>query len=219
MNSLERIFTTIYDKDLWNMGQSESKSGLGSSGDFTKHIQLTLLDIIHRYRIKNMIDTSCGDLFWMKTILPFLECDYLGLDIVKSVIDANKEGTKNIENNHVIEFKHTPFLEYLRSLPSQSVDLLLCRHTCEHLPTEYVIEFMKEAKRVSNYLLLTTHKHAIANRDVELTETPYRPINLNLPPYSDLLDAYQIESLYDGPQSHIRSEMYINLYRFHSNLI
>ena len=197
------------------MGQSDSKSGLGSSNDFTKHIRMTLLEVIKRYNIKNMIDTSCGDLYWMKTILPFIGCDYLGLDIVKSIIETNRNTTKSINSNHTIEFKHAPFLEYLETLPDRSVDLILCRHTCEHLPTEYILKFIQEAKRVSKYLLLTTHKHAAANRDVELTQTPYRPINLNLPPYSNLLDSYQINSFYDGPQSHVRSEMYINMYQFY----
>lgn len=107
--NIEKLFTHIYDNDLWNMGQSDSKSGLGSSSDFTKHIQLTLLNTIKKYNIKNMIDTSCGDLFWMKTILPFIECDYLGLDIVKNVIETNKSIAKNIDNNHAIEFKHGEF--------------------------------------------------------------------------------------------------------------
>jgi ubiquinone/menaquinone biosynthesis C-methylase UbiE len=212
---LEEVFTAIYNQDLWNMGQTDSKSGLGSSDDFTKHIRMTLLEVINRYHMKNMIDTSCGDLYWMKTILPFVNCDYLGLDIVQSLIETNREVTKKISNDHAIEFKHAAFLEYINTLPDQSVDLILCRHTCEHLPTDYVIQFIKEAKRVSKYLLLTTHKHANANRDVEITETPYRPINLNLTPYSELLDSYQINSFYDGPASHIRSEMYINMYQFH----
>jgi len=42
----------------------------------------------------------------------------------------------------------------------------------------------------------------------------YRPINLNLTPYSELLELYQIDSMYDGPESNPCPEMFINLYKF-----
>lgn len=113
-----------------------------------------------------------------------------------------------------IKFLNSDFLSYLKSQPDKSVDLILCRHTREHLDTQYVSEFISEAKRVSRLLLLTTHKNAPANRDLELTITPYRPINLNLPPYSDMLDKFQIDSFYDGPQDTYLSEMFVNLYDF-----
>lgn len=34
-----------------------------------------------------MIDTSCGDLFWMKQLFPQMNCNYVGIDIVKEIID------------------------------------------------------------------------------------------------------------------------------------
>jgi hypothetical protein len=86
--------------------------------------------------------------------------------------------------------------------------------SCEHLPTEYVIDFINEAKRVSKYLLLTTHKNATENVDLIDLSSPYRPINLNLEPYSSILNKYQIDSLYDGPSHTFLSELYINLYKF-----
>ena len=213
-HQLQQIFTGIYQNNLWSMGQNDSKSGLGSSDDFTKHIQQYLIETVNRHQIKNMIDTSCGDLRWMKWVLPFLNCDYLGLDIVENIVVENEKQCNNIKNNHNIAFKHASFLEYLESLPNKSVDLILCRHTCEHLPTEYVLRFIEQAKRVSKYLLLTTHRLATENREVVLTETPYRPINLSLPPYSNVLQSYLIEETYDGPSSHNRPEMFIHLYHF-----
>lgn len=214
---LEDIFTNIYSKNIWCMGQNDSKSGLGSSDDFTKNIQSKLVDIVKKYNIKNMVDTSCGDLFWMKKVLPSLSCNYLGIDIVKEIIDNNILLCKDINNGYSIEFKHYNFLDYFKSIPDKSVDLILCRHTCEHLPTEYVISFINEAKRVSKYLLLTTHKNATSNVDLQICEAPYRPVNLNIHPYSNLLNTYQIDSIYDGPSTHYLSEMYINLYQFTVN--
>lgn len=210
MNNIESIFTKIYDEDLWSMGQKDSKSGLGSSFLYTKNIKNIILDINKKNTIKTMIDTSCGDWFWMKDIAPELNCIYTGLDVVKNIIDINK--IKYTNSN--IQFVHIDFLSYLKLLPNNSVDLILCRHTCEHLPTEYILDFINEAKRVSKYLLLTTHKNAKANISLIETITPYRPININLEPYSLILNKYQIDSFYDGPTDKYCSEMYINLYAF-----
>lgn len=207
---LEKIFTSIYNEKLWSMGQTETRCGIGSSDDYTKNIRKELVEVIKKYNITSMIDTSCGDLNWMKHLLPLSNCKYLGIDIVKGFIDENVKQFQS-ENIH---FFHGDFLECLKSLPNNSVDLILCRHTCEHLPNEYIMNFLNEAKRTTKYLLLTTHKNAILNKEVLSSITPYRPINLNLPPYSECIGKNQIGSMYDGPESTFLSEMYINLYKF-----
>src|SRR5579872_4155246 len=89
VNKLTNIFTNIYENNIWGMGQCESKSGMGSSDDFTLHIRKILLNIITTYDVKNMIDVSCGDWAWMKKIKDELTCDYLGIDIVDKVIAEN----------------------------------------------------------------------------------------------------------------------------------
>lgn len=213
ITQLKSIFSDIYKGDLWSMGQQESKSGLGSSLKYTQNIRETLLKVVNEYNIKNIVDTSCGDWYWMKLIRDKLPCKYVGIDIVSDLIENN---TKKYGNENTI-FVCGDFLSVLRSLSDKSVDLLLCRHTCEHLPTEYVLEFIKEAKRVSKFLLLTTKTTDNAspvNRDLVLTETPYRPINLFLHPYSLLLNEYLIEKIYDGPCDIKDPEMYINFYKF-----
>jgi ubiquinone/menaquinone biosynthesis C-methylase UbiE len=209
MNELESIFTKIYSSATWAMGQNDSKSGLGSSNSWTIFIRKYLTQVIKEKNIKSMIDTSCGDWFWMKTIkdlLPF----YLGIDIVQPIIIENK----NLYENDKIKFLHSDFLSYLKTLPDKSVDLVLCRHTCEHLPTAYNLEFIEEVKRVSTYLLLTTHLTSTVNKNLQIPQESYRPINLNLEPYVSELNNYYVESHYDGPIENFCPEMFIHLYRF-----
>jgi hypothetical protein len=207
---LENIFTTIYNENIWSMGQNETKCGVGSTDDFTKSISKHLLHVIETYNIKSMIDTSCGDLNWMKHLFPLLKCTYLGIDIVKAFINEN---IKQFSSQR-IQFVHDEFVEYLKTLPDNSIDLILCRHTCEHLSNEHIMKFLNEAKRVTKYLLLTTHRNATLNIDLIPTTSPYRPINLNLTPYSEYIGNNQIDSMYDGPASKFLFEMYINLYKF-----
>jgi ubiquinone/menaquinone biosynthesis C-methylase UbiE len=207
--NLEENFTNIYNTNAWHMGQNDSKSGLGSSNNYTIFIRKYLRDLIKDKNIKSMIDTSCGDWFWMKTIkdsLPF----YLGIDIVKDLILKNK----TIYENDKIKFLHSDFLSHLKTLKDKSVDLVLCRHTCEHLPTDYNLEFIKEVKRVSKYLLLTTHLVCNTNKNLNIPYETYRPINLNLEPYVSELNNYYIGSHYDGPVNNFHPEMFIHLYMF-----
>ena len=207
-NTLEKSFTDIYTYDIWNMGQSESKSGLGSTLDFTENIRSTLIKFINNNSITTILDTSCGDWNWMKLIKDEL-CNYIGIDIVKDIVTSNN--TK-YENEH-IHFIHDDFLNFIKNQPNNSYDIILCRHTLEHLPTEYNLEFINECKRVCKFLFVTTYNSDINND--ELNSAIYRPINLKKEPYS-VLEPYYQSQFYDGSSSTYCSEMYMNIYKFTS---
>jgi hypothetical protein len=134
IKQLKTTFTKIYESDSWNMGQQESKSGLGSTLTFTQNIRKTLKDSIRDWSIQTMVDTSCGDWNWMKDIKDFLP-DYTGIDIVGTIVEQNNKEFSSSK----IKFVNTDFLTHIKSLPDKSVDLILCRHTLEHLPTQYNI--------------------------------------------------------------------------------
>ena len=209
---LSDIFTGIYKNNYWEMGQADSKSGLGSSMIYTRSISENIIRIIKEYNIKNFVDTSCGDWFWMKSIRNQLDCNYTGIDIVSDVIQTNITNY----SNDTTRFIHGDFINVLKTMADKSIDLLLCRHTCEHLPTEYVLELIKEVKRTSKYFLLTTKttdSESPINTELTVSASPYRSINLHLPPYSTVLDQYLVEKIYDGPSTQHDPEMYINLYR------
>ena len=155
-----------------------------------------------------MLETSCGDWNWMKLIQDQL-CDYTGIDVVNKIIENNS----NNFSNDKTRFIHSDFLTYIKNLPDKSHDLIFCRHTLEHLPTEYIIAFLKECKRVSKYLLVTGYND-INKRNIQLIDSTYRPINLEFQPYSSILTEYNISKLYDGPLSDFKPERFIYLYSF-----
>jgi len=207
---MSNIFSSIYSSNKWSMCQNDSKSGLGSSEVYTVHIQNILKEVVNEFSIRSMIDTSCGDWYWMKKVRSELSCSYLGIDIVSDIVHENTEKY----GDDTTMFLNSDILSYLKTIPDKSVDLILCRHTLEHLPTEYNIEFMNECRRVCSYLLLTTHTLSPENRDLSVTSTPYRPINLKLYPYVEVIGSNFTKSFYDGPITDTFPEMFINLYTF-----
>ncbi len=211
MEFLENIFDNIYKNNIWNMGQNESKSGLGSTDEYTINIRNKLINFIKEKQINKLLDTSCGDWNWMKNIKNDIP-NYLGLDIVKDIVDKNNE----LYSNNNIKFIHTDFLSYIKTQKDKSIDLILCRHTLEHLPTEYNIEFLKECKRVCKYLFVTGYNN-LSKTNSELPDSIYRPINLKLPPYSDILYSYYNFEFYDGPDFKFFPELIMNVYYFGDN--
>jgi ubiquinone/menaquinone biosynthesis C-methylase UbiE len=160
-----------------------------------------------------MIDTSCGDWYWMKFIQSKF-CDYTGIDVVPSVIENNKKKYSNEKTRFIC----MDIVSYLKTLPSKSVDLILCRHTCEHLPITYIKELIQECKRVTKYLLLTTKKTSSdekCNQEIVLGETSYRPINLDLDPFLNILNQHHVGCIYDGPASKYDPQMFLYVYLFH----
>ena len=207
INNLRTRFEEIYGNNTWNMGQNETSSGLGSTLGYTTSIRKSLVEIIKQKNIKNMIDTSCGEWNWQKQIKDEL-CDYTGIDIVEKVIDRNN----TLYKNEKTKFIQHDMLSYIKTQTDTSVDLIMCRHTLEHLPTDYNLDFIKECSRVCKYLLITTKKFSY-NKELADGES-YRPVNLETEPYANFLKKYHNMDIYDGPDSYNDPETYIMLYKF-----
>jgi hypothetical protein len=202
---MKSIFSGIYRNNIW--GSRESKSGIGSTKNYTHHIKETLIGVIQQYNIKTMLDTSCGDWNWMRDIIEKLP-NYTGIDIVEDIVDTNNRnfGKENIK------FINSDFLSYIKRQQDKSIDLILCRHTLEHLPTNYNLEFLDLCKTKSKYLMVTTHSLVQSNKDLIYPNT-YRPVNMNLYPYN-IIEKYLIDTRYDGPIHERLPEMNICIYYF-----
>lgn len=173
---IKEIFTKTYANNLW---YNESKSGLGSSLEYTINFRRELIEIIKKYEIVKIFDCSCGDWNWMKTIESSLP-SYVGNDIVEDMIKDNtlKYGKNNIS------FVCNDMISQLKIYNDKEFDLIICRHTLEHLDTEYSIEVIDEIKRVSKYGLITSSKDSDKeNSNLNMNGVSGRMVNLSKEPY------------------------------------
>jgi len=184
---MKEQFVHTYKKNKWG---GISKSGPGSSLESTVSIRKHLVELIQKYKIKNIFDCSCGDWYWMKEIKDTLPT-YLGNDIVDEMINNNNQ----LYGNENITFISNDMLSTLKSLKDKSFDFIICRHTFEHLPTDYNIDVINEIYRVSKMALITSNPY-VGNSEVDFNGVLARGINLNSEPYFSILGNHT--NVYDG---------------------
>ena len=81
----KKVFSNIYDKDIWGNG-----SGSGSSYKYCKRYVEFLQKFMKEKQIKNVLDLGCGD-WQFSEYVDWSGINYEGIDVVQSVIEANKE--------------------------------------------------------------------------------------------------------------------------------
>lgn len=173
--SIETIFTTIYQNNKW--GGKESRSGKGSDTEQTRKIKTELINLIRSYNIGSIVDVACGDLNWMQTVLQETKIEkYVGLDIVKPLIEENKRKLPQYEFFHrnVVD---EPF-PYV-------ADLIICRDVFVHLKFEDIQKVLKKiAKSGSKFLLLTTFTGDRQNLDIpQINTVTWRTLSFHREPF------------------------------------
>jgi SAM-dependent methyltransferase len=153
----------------------ESASGPGSTLQATTAIRKQLRAVIDDLSVKTMIDVPCGDFAWMKTVN--LEgIDYLGIDIVPSLVAANMAAYQR----DGVRFECRDLMKD----PLPKSDLLLCRDCLFHFPSPYIVKAINNMKNSGATFLLTTTFHTLDSNTEISTPGMFRFINLEKPPYS-----------------------------------
>jgi hypothetical protein len=205
MEDLKKLFTKTYRENKW--GNSESRSGDGSCLAYTEGIRKLIIELIGD-GVNTIWDCSCGDWNWMKEIRDSLP-HYIGNDIVEDIVKINTERY----GNERISFQSSDMLSSLQSLGDSSVDLILCRHTLEHLPTEYSIEVVREIRRVGKWALITSNTHE-GNSPISPNGHNARVINLEVDEYMEILGlptSKHWDSMGEPPSD---TAFNLNLYKF-----
>ncbi len=192
--SPKQRFEKIYKENLWRNG--ESLSGSGSTLKFTKNIREALPIVIDELNLKSILDAPCGDLNWMRLILPNLNIKYTGADIVQEIIDLNQ---KKYSNNNVNFIQ----LDLIKDVIPET-DMLFCRDCLFHLSYEDTFSvFNNFVKSKTKYLFTTTYDKKDEWENGDIVTGYFRAIDLTKAPY--FLPSETIYSVKDGkPDTHER---------------
>jgi hypothetical protein len=167
----EDVFTDIYRENKW--GGKYSVSGPGSDDYQTRIIAQKLPALLNEFNISTVLDIPCGDFLWMKSV-DLKRVHYTGADIVKDLIQTNKE---RYEGNNI----HFQNLDLIRDkLPT--VDLIFCRDCLVHLSYEDILLALQNIRKSqSEYLLATTFTDRKNNDDILTGQ--WRALNLEVAPF------------------------------------
>lgn len=107
------------NRDFWDRRYAALPvlgSGPGSRGYAAWFKRRLVLDYLHEHSIESILDIGCGDLCWLEPKEP-LPARYVGVDISKTVIDANRAA-----------FPHLTFVQHdIAEQPfGQVADLTIC---------------------------------------------------------------------------------------------
>ena len=159
-------FKTIYEKNLWK--NKETRSGRGSTLEFTRPLRLVLPAILKKLETKYLLDAGCGDFNWLKEV-DLGKIKYVGCDVVESLIADN-----------VLKYKKAKRTFIVRDLTKDvlpKADTILCRACLFHLSNANVVKALNNFKASgATWLLATTHPHVEFN--LEIKDGQWRRLNL-----------------------------------------
>jgi 2-polyprenyl-3-methyl-5-hydroxy-6-metoxy-1,4-benzoquinol methylase len=188
-HNIEYIFTDKYNNNSWK--GSESRSGPGSSLKSTRKFLSVLEKFVKENNIKTIIDIGCGDFNWMKNFDFSLIDKYVGVDIVKSLIESNNLNF----NNDKISFIHGNIIEY----KIERYDLVICKDVLFHLSFDDALNVIENIKLSNSDVLVSTTFYDFDNFNIKSGD--WRPINLETHPFNfkNYIELYKnIEDRNDG---------------------
>jgi SAM-dependent methyltransferase len=164
-------FSIIYRLGLWVQCEGQrSSSGVGSEVAATSRLREALPSLLDRLGCRKLLDVGCGDWNWLRSIC--LPCDYLGVDIVPELIEANREyerpGIAFAIADAIVD-------------PLPKADVVLCRDMLFHLSFRDGLAVLANIRQAADWLLATTDAAIWFNSNIRTGD--YRRINLRYSPY------------------------------------
>jgi SAM-dependent methyltransferase len=184
LTSRPDVFSRAYEKNTW--GGRESGSGAGSDLRATEVVRTQLTGLLHRHKVTSLLDAPCGDWNWMQHV-DLTGIEYLGADIVPSVIAANQQ-----------KFERPGVSFAIADLTRDNLppaEAIICRDCLAHLSYHDISEILANFRRTgATWVLLNTYPEVENNRN-QFTGARWRLLNLQLPPFNF---PDPVEALSDG---------------------
>jgi SAM-dependent methyltransferase len=176
-------FAAIYEGKVWSYGRDDIPlSGEGSSIAATSVLRSSLPRVLEELGVRRMLDLGCGDFTWMSEVE--LPCDYVGVDIVTSVIEANQKAFSSKSR----EFQLADAVQ--DHLPQ--ADVVLCREVLFHLSFADAFAALQNILATGcTHLMLTSDRETSFNSDIATGD--FRLLNLQRRPFSFPDPAGEIE--------------------------
>ena len=166
------VFTEIHRRNEW--GNSESRSGPGSTRARGADIRDALLELMERFSITSLLDAPCGDFNWMRDLSAAHGSTYVGVDIVEQLVSGNQRLYG--------DSRHRFLRCDITCDPLPAADLVLCRDALVHFSFADIEAALANFKRSgSRYLLATTFLQLQRNEDIRTGG--WRPLNLERAPF------------------------------------
>jgi SAM-dependent methyltransferase len=170
-------FEGIYAQGRWGTDeQGKGTSGSGSTMESTKIYRAFLQDFLAAHRIRSVVDAGCGDWEFSQAI-DWKGIDYLGVDIVESVIKADQHrfSAANVRFA-VADIVHD-------ELPP--ADLLLVKEVLQHLSHADIARFLVQLPRYRHVLIVNdVNPTTLTAEPVDIASGGYRWLDLTRPPYA-----------------------------------
>ena len=152
----EYIFTKVYEENAWGGTPGNFFSGSGSINPNTEIYIKNIIEFIRDNNVSSVVDLGCGDFRIMGRVLNNVKTTYVGLDIVKALIEFNNKQF----GNHRIHFQHTNIIE--DALPPG--DLVLVRQVLQHLSNS---EISRILAKIAQYRWALITEHLPVSGDIE----------------------------------------------------
>lgn len=167
-------FAEIYTAKVWSYGRDDIPlSGEGSSLAATEVLRTVLPRLLKDLGARHMLDVGCGDFTWMSRVE--LPCEYIGVDIVPSVVEANQRAFSS--ESHV--FRQADAVQ--DRLPT--ADVVLCREVLFHLSLADAQAALRNILATGcTHLMATSDRETLFNSDIESGD--FRLLNLQERPFS-----------------------------------
>jgi SAM-dependent methyltransferase len=171
------VFDWIYSKGFWGKDKvGQGTSGPGSTMESTKLYRVFLQDFLAAHGIRSVVDAGCGDWQFSQS-MDWSGIDYLGVDIVASVIEQNRR--RHAKPN--IRFSVADIVR--DELPP--ADLLIVKDVLQHLSDADISRFLKQLPRYRHVLIVNdVDSLTLSAKPQDIKTGGFRPIDLTRPPHS-----------------------------------
>ncbi len=174
-------FKTIFDDNKW--GSEESVSGSGSTMESTEALRKKLPALVRKLGAKTLLDAPSGDFNWMSKVSFDSDVQYIGGDIVPSIVERN---------NKMFGSERRQFINLdITSDELPAADLWHCRHVLFHLSNDDVLRVLDNFAR-SNVRHLLADTAFFIKSNVDIRSGGFRLLNLCIPPFNMPKPTYKL---------------------------